>query len=254
MNGRTNWKGLAKGTPDRSGAVTWRARHGWAASGGWRRSEAGAGGRLGGGGRSSRTNDRRAHRTLHTHTHHKHALRLQKWRSTSRALPRCVVDYGFLLRRKVLGGHVRISHSLRCLQCDNSYQGSALCLLSNEVIRQGRTETGLRDSCSFALLAHWSTQSSSSCSTTKQVAHQEFSSSRLQGIKQAWAQSIRIIRGSACGPVGCVYTLGQTLCTLIITINRMHESTRHLTAEEITPVHGAIRTEQAGLAKSVTLH
>jgi hypothetical protein len=86
-------------------------------------------------------------------------------------------------------------------------------------------------------------QSYSSCSTTHQVGHQEFSSSLLQGIKQAWTQSIRIIRGSACVPVGCVYTLGQTLClpkylnvSLIITINRMHESTRHLTTEEIIAI------------------
>ena len=99
-------------------------------------------------------------------------------------------------------------------------------------------------------------QSSSSRSTTHQVWHHEFCSCLLQRIKQAWTQSIRIIRGSACVPVGCVYTLGQTLClpkylnvSLIITINRMHESTRHLTTEEITPVHCANRTESGRLGK-----
>ena len=138
-NGRT--KG-PKGRRTESCAATWR-RRGWAASGGWRRSAAATGLRLGGRGRSNRTNDGRDHRTLHTQTHHQHALRLQKWRSTSRFLPRCVVDYGFLLRRKVLGGQVRNSHSLWCLQCDTSYQGSALCLSSNEVLSQGRTKSGV---------------------------------------------------------------------------------------------------------------
>jgi hypothetical protein len=60
-------------------------------------------------------------------------------------------------------------------------------------------------------------------------------------------------------PVGCVYTLGQTLClpkylnvSLIITIKRMHESTMHLTVEITTPVHRTICTDACGIGK-VTL-
>ena len=74
MNGRT--KGLAKGTPDRQGAATWRALHGCAVCGWWLRGAAAAGVLFGRRGHSSRTNDGRAHRTLHTQTHHKRARAL----------------------------------------------------------------------------------------------------------------------------------------------------------------------------------
>ena len=193
MNGRT--KGLAKGTPDRQGAATWRALHGCAVCGWWLRGAAAAGVLFGRRGHSSRTNDGRAHRTLHTQTHHKHALRLQRWQSTWRFLPGCVVDYGFLLRREVLGGHVRISRSLRRLQCDNSYQGSALCssVSSNEVIRQGRTKSGVpagngskvNYSASYSEESLW------------HLAPFCFLLSFLQGIKQAWIRSIHTMRSSA---------------------------------------------------------
>jgi hypothetical protein len=47
-----------------------------------------------------------------------------------------------------------------------------------------------------------------------------------------------------------VFTRSNKLyVSLIITINRMHESTRHLTTEEITPVHCAIRTESGRFGK-----
>ena len=58
--------------------------------------------------------------------------------------------------------------------------------------------------------------------------------------KQAWMRSIRIMRGSACG-AGRLWTRPDRVnVSQIITIKRMHESTMHLTVEEITPVHGAI--------------
>ena len=107
---------------------------------------------LGGRGRIIRTTDGRAHRTLHTQTHHKHALRLQKWRSTSRFLPRCVVDYGCHWRREVLGGYDRCNRSLRRLQCDNSFPRKPVVLhfSSNRLTKRGSSGNGL-----YEKAVHW---------------------------------------------------------------------------------------------------